>query len=30
MVSSFILEDKLDGVTNFKGMDLYMFPSYMI
>ena len=30
MVSSFILKDKLDGVTNFRGMDLYMFPSYII
>jgi hypothetical protein len=24
------LEDKLDGATNFRGMHLYMFPSYII
>jgi hypothetical protein len=24
------LENKLDGATNFRGMHLYMFPSYII
>ena len=30
MVSGFRLEDNLDGVTNFRGMQLYMIQSYII
>jgi hypothetical protein len=30
VAQTLILEDKLDGATNFRGMHLYMFTSYII